>query len=166
MGKERKARIYVQGKEKSYRSIFHKGIYDLSNIISISNSYLKQLKYDITDKKHEEKTKSSGREVKLDWIAEKKVSEYVKYIIELTILVKDQIDILFGKKKLQKGRMEVLIKAYMDKNYKATFKDSKLSEALRRIYDKFIAKKTLDDYEDALKDESNELARLVKEQFE
>jgi len=165
MPKEKDKKIYIHGQEKFSRSIKHNGLYDLKKIISVSNAYLKRLKYDVLDKQHEEKTKANGMEISVVMAAKREISIYIQYMIEIKIHIMNQIDVLLDKKKLQKGRMEVLIKVYMEKNYKKTFKDTKFSESLRRIYDKFIVKKELDAYEDDLKIESNDLVDLIKEQL-
>tara|TARA_Y100000310_G_scaffold329253_1_gene398727 strand:+ start:3394 stop:3900 length:507 start_codon:yes stop_codon:yes gene_type:complete len=163
MGKESKDTIYKYGGKRQYYQLRRDGIYNTEKILKALKKFLKDYKYKITDKDHSETMKSSGREVTTEWNCEREVNDYIKFFIEIIIIVRNQIDVLVDNKKLQKGDIEFRLKAYMKKNWKKTFKTKGVGEIERHVYEKFIAPLKLEDYEDKIKDEGTELINIAKE---
>jgi len=58
--------------------------------------------------------------------------------------------------------MDIRVKAFIDKNYKSTFKDEGFQKFLRFIYEKFISKLVLRNYRMKLTNEAEDLINEIK----
>ncbi|MDP3917490.1 MAG: hypothetical protein Q8Q42_04375 [Nanoarchaeota archaeon] len=169
MGKESKNPIYVYGSSRGYYLLKHNGLFDKSAIYSDIKARLKSYKYDINDKNHTEKVSPAGKESKIVIEASRKVTEYIKFNIEITYIIFREINVLLDDKKISKGEFEFRIMANMEKNYKdsarknqKTFKSSRIAEVQRHIYEKTILKEKLNESEDLIFDEATEIIDIIK----
>lgn len=169
MGKERKNPI---GIIKGY-VIKKAGIMDIDGLLSLMRSWAEQYNYDCFEKKHVEKGASTGTYIESNWYMERKVTYYIKFIIEIEFLIKDVnpvvVEMPDGRKlKRSRARIEVLFNSKMEKNYLKKFSSTKgeFSDFLRVIYEKYLAKLRLKEYEDRLEAESNDLLEELKEKIE
>lgn len=169
MGKESKNPIYKYGSPRGYYQLKHSGLFDKSAIYSDIKARLQKYKYDINDKGHTEKVSSAGKETKIEWKCERKVTEYIKFNIEITFIIYREIKVLLDNKKMEKGDFEFRIKANMEKNYRessrknqTTFKNTKIGEVQRHIYEKTILKEKLKASEDLIFDEATDIINIIK----
>ncbi|MBT3866125.1 hypothetical protein HOF78_03435 [Candidatus Woesearchaeota archaeon] len=167
MGKESKSQLYQHGSKRGFSLIRYAGLYDLKAIIDDTKAHLRKLRYDIDDKQHDEKISSSGKEMKIVFRCFKEITEYVKFYMEVTIIVVGQIDVIVDKRKVKKGNFDYRLMTRVEKNYSGsnrtpTFKKSKLGELQRHLYEKFIIKQELSDREDELLDQGQELLNMVR----
>jgi len=163
MGKESKKELYQLGSKRGYYLLRHTGVYDFKGVLSGLKDKLDELEYFIIDKEHTEALSAAGKETKFVWVCSREVAEYVKFDMELTIITLRQIDVLVDKKKLQRGDFEFRISAKVVKNHKDTFKDTKMGEIQRHLYEKVLIPTKLDDCEDRLVEEATDLIKIVKE---
>lgn len=125
--------------------------------------------YGFAEVKHSEKDTSTGKEIESEWTGSRKVTSYVKYVIGINIVLKDYKEVTVeqdGKKvKTGLGRLEITFKADMEKNYEKVFseKKSNFSNLLKELYEKYVAKKRLKDYEDRLENEVRSFYEAVKD---
>lgn len=171
MGSEKKLENYVMGSKRGAALIKYSGIYDLPLLVQSTRTWLLKREYLLIDKEHTEAVKTSGKEIKFDITAFRNVSDYVKFSIEIEIIILRSIDILVeenGEKvKKQQGDVEIRVKAFVQKNYKNTFKaTSKFQEFLRQIFEKYIVKSTLGKYKEKLLDEVQSYIDEIKECME
>ncbi|MFH1065441.1 MAG: hypothetical protein V1734_02970 [Nanoarchaeota archaeon] len=173
MGKERKNPISVI-KEFVIKKA---GIMDYDGMHALIPLFASEYNYEVIEKKHTEKNGSTGAYIESNWHLERKVTYYVKFIIEIEFLVKDLNTVIVededgDKKKKNQCRIEIVFNSKMEKNYLKTFRDDtkskqkSFSDFLRVIYEKYIAKNTLKDYEDKLEAESLDLINDLKEKLE
>ncbi|MFA5887853.1 MAG: hypothetical protein WC852_04040 [Candidatus Nanoarchaeia archaeon] len=173
MGKERKNPINI------FKNILIKkaGVLDFDGMFALIPDFASQYNYDCVEKKHSEKSGATGTYIESNWYLERKVTYYVKFIIEIEFLVRDMNTVVVededgNKKKRNQGRVEILFNAKMQKNYLNNFKDDSkskqksFSDFLRVIYEKYIGKKRLKDYEDKLEDEARDILEDLKEKLE
>jgi hypothetical protein len=169
MGLETKTKNYVVGEDRSWATIKYTGVYNLQELLSAMTNWFGQRNYLRMDEEHTEKVGAAGNELKVIMAAARKVSWYVQFIIKTDIEVMRNVDVLVvkdeNKEKQQHGEIDVRIKAYINKNYKSTFKDkstSKFQEFLRRVYERFIISGTLKKYRRKLATETESLIDEVK----
>jgi hypothetical protein len=169
MGKERKNPINI------FKSLLIKkaGVLDFDGMFALIPEFASQYNYDCVEKKHSEKSGATGTYIESNWYLERKVTYYVKFIIEIEFLVRDMNTVIVededgNKKKRNQGRVEILFNAKMQKNYLKNFSDKKgeFSDFLRVIYEKYIGKNRLKDYEDKLEAEARDLLEDLKEKLE
>ncbi|HII15181.1 MAG TPA: hypothetical protein HA362_02615 [Nanoarchaeota archaeon] len=169
MGKERKNPI---GIIKNY-VIKKAGILDFGGMFALISEWAGQYHYDCIEKKHSEKAGATGTYIESNWYLERKVSYYVKFIIEIEFLVRDMAPVVVethdGRKlKRDKGRVEVIFNSRMQKNYLKNFssRPGEFSDFIRVIYEKYIAKQRLKAYEDKLEDESKDFIEEIRERLD
>ena len=162
---EKALQNYVVGSTRGWALIRYSGTYDLQRLLDTIRSWLLDRKYTLADKEHTEIVKAAGKDIKVDTLAFRDVSDYVKFIIQVEIVILRNIDVMVeenGEKvKKQQGDMDVRVKAFIDKNYKKTFKPG-FQEFLRIIYEKFIARRILRNYKIKLSNETQSLIDEIK----
>lgn len=161
MGKEKKEKLEVI----PVLSIKREGIYDFENLIKKINDSLRYLGYTQLEKEHSQEQEPGG-EIKFDYTCRKSTTPYVKFIIDIEILVLRPLNVIVetnGKKKrMQKGELEIRIKAVMQKNDNMKFTASPYSEFIRRLYEKFIIKEELNKLEARLLNDANFIITRIK----
>ena len=163
---EKALKNYVTGSSRGWALIRHSGIYDLELLTGKIREWFLNRTYLMEEREHSEAVKTSGKELKFDIAAFRKVSDYVIFHIDIETVILRNLDILVeedGKKvKKQQGDMDIRIKAYIGKNYQNTFKGG-IQEFLRIIYERFIARSVLRNYRIKLSKETESLIEEIKE---
>jgi hypothetical protein len=167
MGKEKKREI----KEIEGLIIKHKGIFDFNGIINEIGSWFNKHKYDWYQKGHSQKPTPDGGYFEGEWVAEKEVTEYVKFKISVLIWLRGLQDIAIEKDgktiKMNKGNIEITFNASMVKDYAGTFRNKKGEETeflkfVRELYEKYVIKSKLSDFEDKVEDEGKDLIEHIR----
>lgn len=152
MGKEKKQILtpYPKFRLKAHH------IFDLDNLLKGIPDWLEKFGYVVYLKTDKQKTTDSGFLLERTWKAEKPVTDYVKYEIEVNLLLRDGQKVSVDKagKQVEKwvGRLELDTEAKMVKDYKEFFKSKQgsFTHFLREIYEKFIRNEDLKRYNDQL----------------
>ncbi len=169
MGKEKSDEVFVLGGKRGWASIKYSGIFDLHALLNAVNGCLGARKYFPVQVEHSEKVTPSGREVIFEIQPFRDVTEYVRFSIDIVIVILRMVDVLVEEQghkiKKQKGDVEFMLKASIKKNWKKTFSPAPSGEFFRKTYEKYIVKKQLSDYEDKLEAEAKELINEVKDVF-
>jgi hypothetical protein len=167
MGKEKQRKIGVIASQ----IIKHKGIFNFNAILDAIPDWLSQHNYDYVQKGHAQKAKPSGGYFEGNWIAEKEVTEYVKFNISVDIWLRDLKDIAIEKngktEKSNKGNIEITFNSGMEKDYKKTFTNKKYQETeflklIREFYEKYVIKSKLSSYEEKIEAETQDFIEYIK----
>ena len=121
--------------------------------------------YDFSEDEYNEKDTGKNKDLKIYWTAEKKIDLYIKWRIDLSMLILGlesvEIDRNGLKLKTNKCSIEFKITASMIKDY-----DDKWSTGFmalfRRMYDQVIARQRYSKMEDELIRETNKLIYEIK----
>ncbi len=165
MGKEKYKTLYVVGDSKFYGSVIRKdnGFFSFDEMYKAWKEWFDSYGYFLTEKGQTEKVLSDGREKKIDWIAKRDVTGYLRFNIGIELWVRRLKDVtveIEGKKqKIQRGDLHIGFKGYITKDYKGRWKNH---EFLRQMYDRYVAKDRLSMYEGKIWNEANELIALTK----
>jgi hypothetical protein len=168
MGKEKKNPISVV---EQYLVKKH-GLFQFEPAFKAISSWFKAHSYEFIEKGHSEKVGSTGRTVESNWVAERKITDYVKFNVKVDVWLRDMTDVAMekdGKKiKMNRGRIEFIFNADMEKNYADKYGESKFDEHkgtfsnfLKEIYEKYIIKSKLSGFEDKLYNEVVDLADSI-----
>jgi hypothetical protein len=162
------------GKEKSLKltvvpwvTIHYKGILDFNRLHSDLRKWFSAHKYYFVEKNMTEKGTGYGKEeVEFEWDAKRKVDDYVRFIIEVHFKIHRLVDVLIeenGKKvKRQRGDFFIRFKGSFEKNYNKTFSSHPLSNFTRELYEKYLIKGRLLNYEGKIWAETNDLIDHTK----
>ena len=154
-------------KKEVYREKFKQtGYWKYQELYDLAFSWLKGNGYKLKEDLYNEKLSSNGKEVIIMWTAEKKVTDYFKFQIKMewhVLGMKDAEVEIDGKKvSTNKGEVEIVFKANIIKDYEKRWEDKPLWKFLRGIYEKYIIRETVDEFEDDLEDEVKEMIRDMK----
>jgi len=140
-------------------------IFDFDELYKRIFSWFEVMGYDFHEKKYEKHEAPGNTNLKIFWEAEKTVDGYTKYVIEINFFVvgisKVEIEKDGLKIKTNKADMEIRMSCYHIRDIDDKMKKV-VGEAGRKIYEKFIAKRRLEDNEVALYQEVNLLIDEIK----
>ncbi|MBS3087994.1 hypothetical protein J4226_05355 [Candidatus Pacearchaeota archaeon] len=133
------------------------GYWDYNEVYTMLYNWLKDYGYNISENAYKEKLSGGGKEIIIGWEASKKVTDYFKYKIELDwhiLGMKDAEVEIDGKKvKTNKGELEIVFKGTVVRDYESRWEDKPFHKFLRGVYENYVIRGTIDEYEGDLEDE-------------
>jgi len=146
--------------------VIQKGIFNFKDFYSFAYDWLIGEGYNVTEKKYEEEISGDSKKVEIKWEAKKKISDYFTFLIKVhwRFLQLKEIEVVKeGKKeKMNSGTAEIKPQAILVKDYEHRWEDQPIWKFLRGIYDRYIIKSRIDEYEDKLKEEIEEFLAQCK----
>lgn len=120
------------------------GIFDYDGLYDLIYSWFKDNQYNVQEKKHEFKPTKAGKDIKIIWEGDRKVTGYVKYLIMIELEVYDfkPVEVIENdvKKKKCKGRVEIRITAQAELDYENKWETSEFNLKLRSFMHKYLLK--------------------------
>lgn len=146
--------------------VVHEGLFSFKDIYKFTYDWLASYEYVIIEKKYSEKIKAEGKEVEAEWHCFRKISDYFRYKIKMTIKVKNMntVETVRNgvKVKRDKGEIEIKFASYLEKDYENKWESNPITKFFRGIYDKYLIKNTIELYENRLGAEIDELIAQTK----
>jgi len=143
------------------RKVRHVGIFDFKETYRTAYSWFVDNGYDLIEQNYTEKITAKGKEIEILWVAYKKVSDYFRFNIKTgwRILGMNDVEVeQDGKKiKLDKGDIEIKFNGTLEKDYEGRWEDTAFLKFLRGVYDKYIVRARISDYEGKLFGEVDEV---------
>ena len=144
----------------------HSGIFDFKELYRFCYVWLVDKEYQVIEKEYTEKLGPTGKEVVIKWDAKRKISDYFRYVIktEWRILnMKDaEVEMDGAKVTLNKGNTEIKAKAILEKDFESRWENSGFLKFLRGMYDKYLIRGRISDYEDKMLEEVDEYLAETK----
>lgn len=141
------------------------GIYDFGAAYGYAYSWLKNNNYGVNEDKYSEKISGNTKEVDVEWRCSKKISDYFKYEIfvrwEIKNMTDVEVEIDGKKKKMNKGKLTIELKATLVRDYLSKWEGSATLKFFRDIYNKYVIPQRANNMEDQLSDE----VRAFKEEM-
>lgn len=152
--------------EGSSTEIKHKGTFDLAAVVKTMRSYLKKRKYNLDEKKHIH----TADERELEFEANKKINEYIKVYIDVSIAADNlnDVEVITNNQKIikQEGRITIDISSKMKLDWMKRFKGKPFYEALQHFYHKNVMGHRITEVEDELSEDVVELTRAIRDTLE
>lgn len=144
----------------------HKAIFNLDELYKLMYRWFDFNGYFQQETEYRDSDEEGGKHLEIRWYAEKKVDDYIKFAIEPSFIVigltKVEVEREGGiKAATNKGEVEIRFDAYIVKDYDDKW-TGPVSRLFREIYDRFIIKKRLEDYEALLQTELYKLIDNIK----
>ena len=154
-------------KEEVYKEkMKQKGHWNYTELYNMLFEWLKDSNYKLSEDLYNEKLQANGKEVIIRWTAGRKITDYFKFQIKLDwhiLGMKDAEAEIDGKKvSTNKGEVKIEFKGNLINDYEKKWEDKPSWKFLRSLYEKYIIRKTIDEYEDDLEDETKELISDAK----
>ena len=146
-------------------TVKYKGYWKFSDLYSMLYDYVKGEGYRIDEKSYEESS-GDAKEIKIEWEASKKVTDYFKYAISfkwhITQLKDAEVEIEGKVKKMNNGSLKLAIKATLIKDYDGNWEAKPHLKIMRGFYEKFIIDSAIGDNSGKLGGEAGGIADEVK----
>lgn len=154
-------------KKEVYKETFkHTGYWKYSEVYDMMYHWFKEHGYKIQEELYNEKIIASGKEVIAKWNGDKKITDYFKFRIKATwhiLHMKDvEVEIDGKKVKTQNGEVEIIFSGNIIKDYEKRWEDRPFWKFFRGVYEKYIIRSTVDEYEDDVEDDVRELVGDLK----
>ena len=144
----------------------HSGIFDFKEFYRFLYEYITSREYVVIEKGYSEKVKPEGKEISIEWLCLRRISDYFRFRIKVAIRIIDMVSVEVMrdgvKVKRDKGTVEVKFTAYLERDYENRWEANPFLKFLRGIYDKYIIRNTIVSYRDALAAETDEINAQVK----
>ena len=142
------------------------GVADFKDFYSFAYDWLSNEGYTVNEKVYSEKVAGDAKDIDVSWEAKKKVSDYFAFVIKIDwkILGLKSIEVQRESKKIKtnSGVFELKFSAVLVKDYESRWEDKPIWKFLRGVYDKYIIRSRIDQYEDKLMGELDELMAQCK----
>jgi len=145
----------------------HKGIFDFKDTYSMVYDWLTNEGYDINEKIYKENIGAGGaKEIEIEWVALRKVSDYFRFIIKIKFHIIGMTDVeveIDGKKeKMNKGQFEFTIQGVLEKDWESRWENNPFFKFLRTMYDRYLIPSRIESYEGKLIGEVDEIVAQIK----
>ena len=156
----------AQKKDVYKAAVKQVGYWNYGDLYIMTFNWLKDEGYKVFEEKYDEKLSAAGKEIIIKWVAKKKITDYFMYHIQLDwhiLTMKDAEVEIDGKKvKTNKGEVKIDFKGTIINDYEARWEDKPLWKFLRSIYEKYVIRETVDEYEDDLEDDVRNMIKDTK----
>jgi len=136
------------------------GVFNLKEVYNFFYTWLSDYEYFIEEKEYKEKVKGEeGKDIEIEWNAFRKITDYFKYVLKIKWVIRGVIPVSKG---LSKGKLTINVIGFLERDYENKWESSSASKFLRSIYDKYIIKQRIEDYEDRVAEEVDEAIAQLK----
>ena len=147
--------IYSSG-----HSFKYEGVFDLNRLYSEMSGWISENNYDFEEKEHSDKKKDKGQEIKYVFLGEKKVTDYIKYNVQIEIIA---VEVNKMSENLVSGKLNIVFNADVELDYKNKWGISRLSKFFFNIYNNYLIKNEIGNHMGKLYDETVDLQDLAKD---
>jgi len=143
-----------------------KGIYNFKDFYEFLYDYLTDENFDVFENKYVEKVEGDAKNIEIDWKATKEISDYFKFEIVANWIILGMKKVKVKKEgkeiSMDSGTLEIKFTANLQKDYENRWENNAFFKFLRGIYDRYIIRTRIDDYELKIFQEVNELIAQAK----
>jgi len=139
-------KVLVDEEEMDYE-----GLFNLLELYSIIDDYLKQKGYDKFEPLNEEQVMPSGKEIHIVMTPKKWHSDYVRKFLKIDMLfnsikeVETEIDGV--KVKLNQGKVKILYSCFLETDWEGRWEQKPIYFFLRTLMEKYVYRKQTRDFE-------------------
>jgi len=148
------------------QKVKHKGFFDFRELYNFCYEWLKDEHFNVAEEEYTEKISSIGKEIVIKWTAKKKISDYFRQVVSLKWhiigMADAEVEVSGKKQKTNKGDLKIEIKAELERDYEKRWEDKPLNKFFRGIYDRYIIRTTIDEYETRLIEKSDSYYNQIK----
>lgn len=142
------------------------GVFSFKDFYSFTYDWLREEGYDVFERKYSEKVSGDSKQVDIFWEADREISDYFKFRIsvEWMIIGMKTVEVQKDsqKVKMETGGVELKFKAILIKDYEDRWENSPFWKFLRGIYERYIIKSRIEEYQIKILEELEELITQSK----
>ncbi len=142
------------------------GIFNFKDFYSFVYDWLREEGYDVFEKKYSEKVSGDSKQIEIEWDADREISDYFKFRINMYWLILGMKSVEVQKEgqkvKMDTAVTEIKFKAILVKDYEDRWENSTFWKFLRGIYERYIIKSRIEEYQIKILEELEELVAQCK----
>ncbi len=147
--------------------IKYNGIFSMKDFYLFCYDWLtEEVNLIMSEEKYSEKITGDSKEVKIEWSGFRKFTDYFKFKIKVSFLVigLKEVEIQEGgtKIKTNKGIIEVKVKGVLQRDYEGKFERTAAKKFLRSIYEKWVIRSRIDEFEERIIGKCDEFLNQAK----
>ncbi|MBU0979883.1 MAG: hypothetical protein KJ709_03690 [Nanoarchaeota archaeon] len=154
-------RIIVDGMKLSYT-----GLFNAAELYKLVDYYFRERAYTKHELKNDEIVLPSGKQIALVKEPYRKITDYAKYVIRVTINMDEVKEVAVekdgAKVKLNQGSVEMTFDGFLELDYEHRWEKKPLFYFLRAFFDQFVYKVHTERFEQGLQEEVGDLHAQVK----
>jgi len=147
-------------------TIEYNGLYDINELYSLIDEYLKEKGYNKFEKRNIEQITASGKHIELELSPWKTVSDYAKIWMKITILMTNVKEVEVEKDgikvKLNQGNVHIVIDGYVQTDYENRWENNPVFVFMRTIIDKYVITRYIQSWDGEITDDVMHLHSNVK----
>lgn len=144
----------------------HDGIFDFKEMYRFCLTWLTDNGFLVQEDTYSEKVTPKGKEIEIRWNAKKKISDYFMFNLKPAWRILGMTDVEVtenGKKiKMNNGNVEIKLTGDLVKDYEHRWENKPFIKFLRDVYNRYIIKARIDQYEGRLFQECDEYIAQIK----
>ena len=137
-----------------------KGVFNFEKLYGEMKGWFDEYKYDFEEKTYSEKDGSKGKEIVIEWRAEREVTDHIKYHVDINFRFTGLVP---ASDNFVKGTAKITFLASLETDYKEQWDKTVFSSFLYRMYDKYIVKGFIDGHKAKLSKEVKNLQSVASE---
>jgi len=146
--------------------VVHAGIFEFKEFYRYMYEFWRDYQYLLIEKKYSEKIKAEGKDVEIEWVMLRKISDYFRFKIAVTTRVTKMVSVEVQeggvKTSRDKGEIEIKFASWLEKDWDNKWEQNPITKFLRGMYDRYIIRSRAEFYEDKLKSELDEAMAQFK----
>jgi len=148
-------------------TIKYAGIFSFADFYKFCYEWIKEeIDMDISETKYGEKLKGDEKGIAVEWIGEKKLTDYFRFDTKVNFEIDNlkNIEIMEGGKKIKmnEGSVKINVKGILVRDYKGKFEMSAFNKFLRSIYEKWVIPARIEEYEGKIAGNCDEFLSQAK----
>ncbi len=133
-------------------NIKHTGLFSFKDYYKFCYDWLREeTGLDINEDKYVEKLAGDAKTIEVEWTGTRKVTDYFKFEIKVAFRVDNMknVEVTQNAKKIKMndGALKTTVKGTLVRDYDGKFEKSAFKKFLRSIYEKWIIKSRIDQFE-------------------
>ncbi|MDO8508237.1 MAG: hypothetical protein Q7S27_00980 [Nanoarchaeota archaeon] len=142
------------------------GIFDFKTVYGFAYNWLKDEGYGVVEEKYSEKVSGNSRDILIKWAFGKQLSDYFKIDGEVEMEIKGltdvEVEINGDRKKMNKGKIGVEIKALMIMDPDGKWDKNAFYKFIRELYNKYVIPSRVESVRNTIKKDVVELKEQIK----
>ena len=144
----------------------YEGLFDAHGVYKLIDGWFYEHGFDKNEKLNQEVITPNGKDIHLELRPWKKLTDYANKLINVRIYMKNikEVEIERGKEKLKmnQGAVLIIFDATMQVDYEDKWDATPFLYFIRMMYDKYVYRRYMDQFEADLIDDLNRLYAQVK----
>ncbi|MBU2496796.1 MAG: hypothetical protein KJ767_01945 [Nanoarchaeota archaeon] len=142
------------------------GLFQFKELYGFAYRWLTSEEFEVDEKEYTEKIKPYGKEIFIEWRARRRISDYFRFYIQvvITVLGMTEVEVKKDDQKIKLNRAEIRIdvNSFLEKDYENRWETSPVAKFMRGVYDRYLIRGRILQYEVKLREETINLVEQLK----